>query len=119
MESLAPIFAVPLWSWQPRQFAAFLGFANQMAGLVPLNQLKKEAFLLFVFTGEDAELQAHELRALLQFKAMLHMKIFRACRGSLLNGCTAALTMSPKDLQKIVIREERGGGGQRGGAKEE
>lgn len=106
METLLPVFERPAWRWNGRQWLAFVGFANQIANLTPIARLRKEAFLFFVFTGEDAELQATEAVAMGQFKAMLHMKIFQACAGSGLDAFAAALTITSADLQKIVIKEQ-------------
>lgn len=94
---------VPIGRWGSPRWIAFLAFANQIAGLVPLNQVQKETILFFIFTGADAELDVEEEAAMYQFNGQLTRKLYQkfgAIRGFLL-----ASTFSDKDLQKVVIRE--------------
>ena len=109
LDSLVYLFDVPLGRWRARRWLRLVGFANQLAGLVPLEHVKKEAFLRFVFTGEDGELQPTEQSAMDEFLGTLHHSVFRACtpswRGLNLKGVVATLSINVKDLQAIVISE--------------
>ena len=94
---------VPIGRWGSPRWIAFLGFANQIAGLVPLNHVHKDAILFFIFTGADAQLDIEEEAAMHQFNGQLTRKLFGdfgTFRGFLL-----ACTFSDKDLQKVVIKE--------------
>eukprot|EP01062_Namystynia_karyoxenos_P015170 TRINITY_DN15509_c0_g1_i1.p1 TRINITY_DN15509_c0_g1~~TRINITY_DN15509_c0_g1_i1.p1 ORF type:complete len:456 (+),score=134.39 TRINITY_DN15509_c0_g1_i1:137-1369(+) len=106
IESLVYLFDTPVTRWEQPRWIAFVGFANQVAGLVPVSRVQKEAFLFFIFTGEDAELQIHEYTAMREFNATLHQHIFRIF--GTWRGCIAGLTISSDDLQRVVITEEGG-----------
>ena len=102
-QGLKETLDVPIGRWGSRRWIAFLAFANQIAGLVPLNQIQKETILFFIFTGADAQLDHEEEAAMHQFNGQLTRKLFGefgTVRGFLISSI-----FSDKDLQKVVIRE--------------
>jgi len=106
LNSLAYLNDVRIGRWDKARWLALLGFANQVAGLVPLGKLKKQEILFVIFTGEDAEMQTHEYAAMQEFNGMLYKHVFK-CAG-FLKGFVSALTISATDIQKMVISEGEG-----------
>jgi len=105
LDAAHPHFNVSCMRWGRDSWLYFFGVANQVAGLVPLAKLQKEAFLTFVFSGEDAEMQEQELRAMREFMGTLYQHIFKAFPG--VPGFAASLTITASDLQKIVVCERQ------------
>jgi hypothetical protein len=94
---------IPIGRWGGSRWISFLGFANQIAGLVPFAQLQKDTILFFIFTGADAQLDIEEEMAMRQFSGQLTRKLYHGfghVRGFLISS-----TFSDKDLQKVVITE--------------
>ena len=109
LDSLVYLFNLPLGRWRARRWLRLIGFANQLAGIVPLDTVKREAFLLFVFTGEDGELQPTEQRAMDEFLGALYRSTFQVCAplgGLNVRGVIATLSLNVKDLQAICISEQ-------------
>jgi len=106
MESLTSLYDIPILHWDRRCWIPFVGFVNQISGLVPVPDVKKEALLFFLFTGEDAEMQPSEEDAMAEFKGILYMRIFNACNSGL-GGLVACLSLSSEDVQKIVLKETK------------
>lgn len=105
MESLAFLSERPIGSWNFHQWLPFIGFINQISGLVHFPSVRKEVQLRFVFTGEDAEMSPKEYLAMQEFNAMLYKNIFEFY-GWL--GCIVGLSITSKDVQKILITEDGG-----------
>lgn len=108
LDSLEFLVSIPIGRWERKRWLAFAGFANQIAGLVPLDGYRKEVILQFIFTGEDAVLQPTEQHAMEQFNGMVTKHVFAACKGSalpLVDGLAAALSINAADVQKMVIVE--------------
>ena len=89
--------------WCGRNWLQFIGFANQMMGIVDINAVELQAVQLFIFTGSDAVMQAEEAESLRVFHGRLLKTIF--WRMGYMNGCFVAATMTPQDFQKLVIKE--------------
>eukprot|EP00747_Dinoflagellata_sp_TGD_P083558 gnl/TRDRNA2_/TRDRNA2_162168_c0_seq4.p1 gnl/TRDRNA2_/TRDRNA2_162168_c0~~gnl/TRDRNA2_/TRDRNA2_162168_c0_seq4.p1 ORF type:complete len:240 (-),score=49.93 gnl/TRDRNA2_/TRDRNA2_162168_c0_seq4:299-1018(-) len=105
IDSLSPLFAMPLGQWSRSEWLTFIGFANQVVSLVPMATLKRDAFLFFIFTGEDADMQEHEHRACQEFIGMLHKHIFKDFGA--LGGWVVSLTVDVTELQKATLQEMR------------
>eukprot|EP00747_Dinoflagellata_sp_TGD_P083555 gnl/TRDRNA2_/TRDRNA2_162168_c0_seq1.p1 gnl/TRDRNA2_/TRDRNA2_162168_c0~~gnl/TRDRNA2_/TRDRNA2_162168_c0_seq1.p1 ORF type:complete len:402 (-),score=67.46 gnl/TRDRNA2_/TRDRNA2_162168_c0_seq1:299-1468(-) len=105
IDSLSPLFGMPLGQWSRSEWLTFIGFANQVVTLTPMARIKKDAFLFFVFTGEDADMQEHEHRACQEFIGMLHKHIFKDFGA--LGGWVVSLTVDVTELQKATLQEMR------------
>jgi len=108
MESLAFLSHQPIGRWGRDRWLPFIGFANQIAGIVPFGQLRKHTIMFFVFTGEDAEMSPKEHTAMEEFNAMLCKHIFKYC-GNTLAFIILLGGLSNVDLQKILITESKRG----------
>lgn len=89
--------------WSGRNWLQFIGFANQMMGIVDIGAVELQAVQLFIFTGADAVMQAEEAESLRVFHGRLLKTIF--WRMGYVNGCFVAATMTSQDFQKLVIKE--------------
>ena len=94
---------IPIGRWGWPRWIAFLGFANQIAGLVPIANVEKARLLYFIFTGVDAEMSNEEKSAMHQFNGQLVKKFFHEF-GSV-RGFLVANTFNDNDLQKCVLME--------------
>lgn len=103
VEAVSFVLDVPMLRWGSGRCLAFAGFVNQVAGLVPVSQLKKDAFLFFIFTGEDAEMQPGEHAAMKEFHGMLFKRLFSSLGW--VRGVVAAFSLESSDFQKIVLCE--------------
>jgi hypothetical protein len=97
------IFHKSIHRWTRAQWFAFLAFANQVAGVVPIRLMEKETLLNFVFAGADAEMDKNEKKALMEFSGMLHKRIFQDFPGC--KGMLASLTITAVDVQKLLLIE--------------
>ena len=89
--------------WSGRNWLQFIGFANQMMGIVDIGAVELQAVQLLIFTGADAVMQAEEAEALRVFHGRLLKTIF--WRMGYVNGCFVVATMGSQDFQKLVIKE--------------
>jgi len=89
--------------WNRGEWLAFVGFTFQLANLVKLKKERRDAFLFFVFTGEDAKMQDQEREALEEFRALTLKKLFHKLGAA--RGFVMALTITSDDLQRIVLTE--------------
>jgi hypothetical protein len=106
MESLAFLSHQPIGLWGRAQWLPFIGFVNQIAGIVPFGQVRKHTIMFFIFTGEDAEMSPKEHTAMEEFNAMLCKHIFKYC-GNTLAFVILLGGVSSIDLQKILITESK------------
>ncbi len=89
-----------------RALAALAALAPTLTPTLPYPTA--QAFLHFVFTGEDAEMSSREERAQHEFLGELCKHSFRCATGTLatLRGAAAVLSIDAIDLQRIVISEK-------------
>jgi len=115
MESLVFLSHQPIGLWGRDQWLPFIGFVNQIAGIVPFGQLRKHTIMFFIFTGEDAEMSPKEQDAMEEFNAYLVKHIFKYFGETCGKTCGKNIAfvvllggLSSVDLQKMLITEKRG-----------
>jgi hypothetical protein len=103
LEQLKDVTFLGPHEWSGRNWLQFIGFANQMMGIVDIGAVELQAVQLLIFTGADAVMQAEEAESLRVFHGRLLKTIF--WRMGYVNGCFVAATMTSQDFQKLVIKE--------------
>jgi uncharacterized membrane protein len=103
LEQLKEVTSLGPHEWNGRNWLQFIGFANQMMGIVDIGAVELQAVQLLIFTGADALMQAEEAEALRVFHGRLLKTIF--WRMGYVNGCFVVATMGSQDFQKLVIKE--------------
>eukprot|EP00927_Polykrikos_kofoidii_P048278 TRINITY_DN42495_c0_g3_i1.p1 TRINITY_DN42495_c0_g3~~TRINITY_DN42495_c0_g3_i1.p1 ORF type:complete len:751 (+),score=84.82 TRINITY_DN42495_c0_g3_i1:200-2452(+) len=88
--------------WSIVEIAAFL---NQMTGIVDLALFTRRRLFLFIFGGSDVILDSSEVARRRAWLATLLHRVWGHPRSSLMRFFAVALTFSPDDVQRLVLRE--------------
>lgn len=84
-------------------FLGFIGFANQITGIVDQEDIRMQAVLRLVFAGATAEFSREQAHALREFNGMILCYLCRKhgwCRGVALY-----LSLTAVDYQKLVVAD--------------
>jgi len=93
------------WHLRPQVFIRYVGFMNQVLGILNVDLLFEERVMEFLFARSDAVISKKEKALGIQYLSIIRRSIGSMHDATLLERFAAVVTFGSSDLQKIALSD--------------